>query len=123
MLTTRGPWRPAHASFENSGPRTMARAVTNCSTPRTTSGISATTAPALTGKNEVAGFSLFHCSYQENHLKRVTGIGGIFFKAKDPAALGAWYRDHLGIDVQSWNGAAFSWADDSGNPTGGTTVW
>lgn len=55
-------------------------------------------------------------------MKRVTGIGGIFFKAKDPKALGEWYRRHLGIDVQEWGGAAFRWADD--NPHGhGTTIW
>jgi predicted enzyme related to lactoylglutathione lyase len=56
-------------------------------------------------------------------MKRVTGIGGIFFKAKDPEALRAWYRKHLGIDVQDWGGAAFSWADDAGNALKGTTVW
>ena len=56
-------------------------------------------------------------------MKRVTGIGGIFFKAKDPVALRAWYRKHLGIDVQEWGGTAFNWTDDSGNPTKGTTVW
>jgi predicted enzyme related to lactoylglutathione lyase len=56
-------------------------------------------------------------------MKRVTGIGGIFFKAKDPIALRAWYQKHLGIDVQEWGGAAFVWADDAGNPTKGTTVW
>jgi len=56
-------------------------------------------------------------------MKRVTGIGGIFFKAKDPAALGAWYRRHLGIDVQQWGGAAFRWTDDEGNPVAGTTAW
>jgi predicted enzyme related to lactoylglutathione lyase len=56
-------------------------------------------------------------------MKRVTGIGGVFFRAKDPVALGAWYKSHLGIDVQSWGGAAFSWADASGKPTAGTTGW
>lgn len=56
-------------------------------------------------------------------MKRVTGIGGIFFKAKDPVALRAWYQKHLGIDVQNWGGAAFTWADDAGNPTKGTTIW
>ena len=56
-------------------------------------------------------------------MKRVTGIGGIFFKAKDPLALRAWYEKHLGIDVQEWGGAAFTWADDAGNPTKGTTIW
>jgi len=56
-------------------------------------------------------------------MKRVTGIGGIFFQAKDPVALRAWYQKHLGIDVQEWGGAAFSWADAAGQPTTGTTVW
>jgi len=56
-------------------------------------------------------------------VKRVTGIGGIFFHAKDPDALCAWYKAHLGIDVQDWGGAAFTWADASGNPVKGTTAW
>jgi len=56
-------------------------------------------------------------------MERVTGIGGIFFKARDPKALQAWYRRHLGIDVQDWGGAAFQWTDGDGNPTGGTTIW
>lgn len=56
-------------------------------------------------------------------MKRVTGIGGIFFKARDPGALGAWYRTHLGIDVQEWGGAAFRWTDESGNAIAGTTIW
>ena len=56
-------------------------------------------------------------------MKRVTGIGGIFFKARDPAALREWYRRHLGVDVQEWGGAAFSWVGDDGQPAGGTTIW
>ncbi len=56
-------------------------------------------------------------------MKRVTGIGGIFFSARDPIALRAWYRKHLGIDVQDWGGTGFSWSDDHGKPTGGTTIW
>ena len=56
-------------------------------------------------------------------MKRVTGIGGIFFNANDPVALRAWYKRHLGIDVQEWGGAAFTWTDAAGNPTKGTTVW
>ena len=56
-------------------------------------------------------------------MKRVTGIGGIFFQARDPARMHAWYKTHLGIDVQEWGGAAFTWADDDGNPTKGTTIW
>ena len=53
-------------------------------------------------------------------MQRVTGLGGIFFKAKDPKALADWYRQHLGLNVEDWGGVVFRWADDS--PTG-TTIW
>jgi predicted enzyme related to lactoylglutathione lyase len=53
-------------------------------------------------------------------LKRVTGLGGIFFKAKDPKVLSDWYLQHLGMDISEWGGVVFRWADDS--PTG-TTIW
>ena len=36
----------------------------------------------------------------------ITGVGGVFFKAKDPKALAAWYRDVLGLPLQAWGGAA-----------------
>ena len=56
-------------------------------------------------------------------MKRVTGIGGVFFKCKDPKALGEWYKTHLGIDVQAWGGAALDWKGPH-NPEGtGTTAW
>lgn len=56
-------------------------------------------------------------------MKRVTGIGGIFFKARDPAALRDWYRRHLGIDVTDWGGCVFMWRS-ADNPEGaGATVW
>lgn len=50
-------------------------------------------------------------------MKRVTGIGGIFFQAQDPAPLRAWYQHYLGIDVQAWGGATL--------PTAGadSTIW
>jgi catechol 2,3-dioxygenase-like lactoylglutathione lyase family enzyme len=35
----------------------------------------------------------------------ITGIGGVFFKAKDPKALVAWYRDVLGLPLEAWGGA------------------
>jgi predicted enzyme related to lactoylglutathione lyase len=56
-------------------------------------------------------------------MKRVTGIGGVFFSAKDPVALRKWYKEHLGIDVQPYGGAAFEWADADGNALKGTTAW
>ena len=36
----------------------------------------------------------------------VTGVGGVFIKAKDPKALAAWYRDVLGLPLEKWGGAA-----------------
>jgi catechol 2,3-dioxygenase-like lactoylglutathione lyase family enzyme len=56
-------------------------------------------------------------------MKRVTGIGGIFFKARDPDALREWYRRHLGLDVQPWGGATFRWRDEEGPDSEGATVW
>lgn len=50
-------------------------------------------------------------------MKRVTGIGGIFFKSADPPRLHAWYKKHLGIDVQEWGGTSFDWAGP------GSTAW
>jgi catechol 2,3-dioxygenase-like lactoylglutathione lyase family enzyme len=54
-------------------------------------------------------------------MKRVTGIGGIFFKSPDPKRLGDWYRDHLGLDVSDWGGAIFQWGDPESPP--GMTLW
>jgi catechol 2,3-dioxygenase-like lactoylglutathione lyase family enzyme len=56
-------------------------------------------------------------------MAKVTGIGGVFFLAKgDREALGAWYRDHLGIALEPWGGAVLRWPDDTAND-GGLTVW
>ena len=55
-------------------------------------------------------------------MARVTGIGGVFLKANDPKSLGAWYAKHLGIQIESWNGAGLQWTDEV--PAGtGMTVW
>lgn len=50
-------------------------------------------------------------------MTRVTGIGGIFIKAKDPEVLQNWYKKHLGIDVQVWGGASFKRVDGEGKLT------
>lgn len=54
-------------------------------------------------------------------MKRVTGIGGIFFKSADPKRLAAWYRDHLGLDVTDWGGAVFQWG--GADSEAGMTIW
>jgi len=55
--------------------------------------------------------------------ERVTGIGGVFFKARDKEKLLAWYRDRLGIEVQGWGGATFSWRDAQDGARRKHTVW
>ncbi|WP_232493341.1 MULTISPECIES: VOC family protein [Novosphingobium] len=45
----------------------------------------------------------------------VTGVGGVFIKSNDPQALINWYREVLGLDVQSWGGAALAF-DAPGHP-------
>lgn len=56
-------------------------------------------------------------------MDRVTGIGGIFFKARDPAALREWYRVHLGVPVEAWGGAAFMWQTEARPEPKGCTIW
>ena len=56
-------------------------------------------------------------------MERVTGIGGIFFKAKDPKALGEWYARHLGIAVEEWGGTPFRWGEGAPDAPSGITVW
>lgn len=55
-------------------------------------------------------------------MKKVTGIGGIFFKCKDPIKMRAWYKDHLGINSSEW-GANFEWSDAEDNSKKGSTAW
>jgi catechol 2,3-dioxygenase-like lactoylglutathione lyase family enzyme len=58
-------------------------------------------------------------------MKRVTGIGGIFFKSKDPKGLGAWYREHLGVESMG-DGMVFGqfpWRDAEDPSKEGETVW
>ena len=44
-------------------------------------------------------------SASDESLGHITGIGGVFFKAKDPQALAGWYRDVLGLPLEPWGGA------------------
>ncbi len=56
-------------------------------------------------------------------MQRVTGIGGIFIKARNPEAMKAWYRRHLGIDIQDWGGTSFRWQTPERPEPEGMTVW
>ncbi|HEX2569935.1 MAG TPA: VOC family protein [Polyangia bacterium] len=55
--------------------------------------------------------------------ERVTGIGGIFFKAKDADKLRAWYKEHLGVPVEEYGGAMFPWRDKDRPDEEGMTIW
>jgi catechol 2,3-dioxygenase-like lactoylglutathione lyase family enzyme len=56
-------------------------------------------------------------------MARVTGIGGVFLKAKsDHKALAAWYARHLGLELEAWGGAILRWPEDKA-PDRGLTVW
>jgi predicted enzyme related to lactoylglutathione lyase len=56
-------------------------------------------------------------------MERVTGIGGIFFKAKHPAKLAAWYAKHLGFRVEHGVMAVFQWRQGATARRPGMTVW
>ena len=55
--------------------------------------------------------------------KRVTGIGGIFFKCDDRAKQSKWYEEHLGIKIQDWGGGIFWWRDPENPEKKGSTSW
>lgn len=56
--------------------------------------------------------------------ERVTGIGGVFFKARDPAALSAWYREKLGVATRDGaTFAVFEWREHGEPSRAAATVW
>jgi predicted enzyme related to lactoylglutathione lyase len=58
-------------------------------------------------------------SYGGRVVEKVTGIGGVFFKARDPNALAAWYQEHLGVPVMA--GSSFAILSSTGADE--HTVW
>lgn len=57
-----------------------------------------------------------------NKMKKVTGIGGIFFKSKDPKKLTEWYEKHLGLDTNPY-GAMFEWYEEPDSTKKAQTQW
>jgi predicted enzyme related to lactoylglutathione lyase len=55
-------------------------------------------------------------------MEKVTGIGGVFFKTKDPERMAAWYQANLGIDSQQGY-ADFTWREKDNPEQVGRTVW
>lgn len=55
-------------------------------------------------------------------MKRVTGIGGIFFKCQDPEKMKEWYKTHLGFDISPY-GVKFEWLQGADPTKKGYTLW
>jgi predicted enzyme related to lactoylglutathione lyase len=53
-------------------------------------------------------------------MARVLGIGGIFFKSKDPAALTQWYKEVIGLEVHDWGGVFLTPEAMAAHPGAGT---
>ena len=66
--------------------------------------------------------SLINNKSNTTKMKKVTGIGGIFFKCKDPKAVNEWYKKHLGLDISPY-GANFEWQQNDEPTKKGSTAW
>ena len=74
----------------------------------------------------LSGFAFFKTiiSNKKNTttMKKVTGIGGVFFKCKDPKAINEWYKTHLGFDTSPY-GTTFEWYEGADSAKKGQTQW
>jgi predicted enzyme related to lactoylglutathione lyase len=55
-------------------------------------------------------------------VKKATGIGGIFFKCKDPGKMREWYKTHLGLATSEY-GCVFEWHQGADSTKKGFTQW
>lgn len=56
-------------------------------------------------------------------MKRVTGLGGLFIKCKNPEEMYGWYEKHLGIKRDESQAVSFNWREAEEPDKTGTTVW
>jgi PhzF family phenazine biosynthesis protein len=56
-------------------------------------------------------------------MEKVTGIGGVFYRAEHAESLREFYRESLGIEIEAYGGSAFLWRDIDDLTVTGTTVW
>jgi len=76
-------------------------------------GIAAQTTTAPDG-SPLAGAALLDGSAEGTEMEKVTGIGGFFFRAKDPKALGLWYKQQLGISLIPTSAEESPWQQEGG---------
>lgn len=67
-------------------------------------------------------FNTIISNKKNTKMKKVTGIGGIFFKCKDPNKIKEWYNTHLGLDAGPY-GASFEWREAEDPSKKGLTQW
>ena len=70
----------------------------------------------------ILGYGFSRITNRPNSGARVTGIGGIFFKAKDPATLKAWYGKNLGIQMMGY-GSTFEWYQGADSTKKAFSAW
>jgi len=63
-----------------------------------------------------------HNNSNTTKMKKVTGIGGVFFKSKDPNKMKEWYKTHLGFDISPY-GTNFEWRQLEDPTKKGSTAW
>ena len=68
------------------------------------------------------GFAFKTITTKQTPMKKVTGIGGVFFKCKDPKKMTEWYKTHLGINANQY-GATFDWYESADGTKKGQTQW
>jgi predicted enzyme related to lactoylglutathione lyase len=61
------------------------------------------------------GLAIYAPALQAQTVGRITGVGGIFVKSKDPKALANWYKNVLGLPLEPWGGGTFKY-DAPGHP-------
>ena len=67
-------------------------------------------------------FNTIISNKKNTQMKKVTGIGGIFFKCKDPKAINEWYKTHLGFNTSPY-GTSFEWREIDDSTKKGVTQW
>lgn len=67
-------------------------------------------------------FNTLILKQNSNAMKKVTGIGGIFFKCKDPNTMKEWYKTHLGLQTDQY-GTSFEWREGADSSKKGVTQW
>ena len=73
----------------------------------------------------ISGFALKTIITKQNKTaaNKVTGIGGIFFKCKDPQKMTEWYSQNLGLETNPWGGATFKWHEGYDSTKKAQTEW